>query len=159
MYNQMLEHTLDHTRKRQDAPQQSPSMHQTPFYVFPTLEHNMLLTLPDGQLMTGLRNAVTSHERNAIQIAQTHNLAVKGRGALTIPKEIAHDGYGFVVEPAWKTTVPTYAAFPIAGVTHEHQMELHTYQDLLERLHDQPERHNELAFVRAFGDFVLNHHV
>ncbi|HEV7952253.1 MAG TPA: hypothetical protein VGO98_02660 [Candidatus Saccharimonadales bacterium] len=156
----MFERTLDHTRDRQDAPRQSPSMHQTPFYVFPTLENNKLLTLPDGKLINGLRNAVTSHERNAIQIAQTHKLAVKGLGTLTIPKETKHDGYGFVVEPAWKTTIPAYADFTAESAIgqHDHELELHTYQALLEQLHDQPERRNELAFVRAFGDFVLNRH-
>jgi hypothetical protein len=156
----MFERTLDHTQSRQEAPQQSPSMHQTPFYVFPTLESSKLLTLPDGKLINGLRNAVTSHERNAIQIAQTHDLAVKGRGCLLLPKDEGLNGYGFVVEPAWKTTIPEYADFTTddAMQDHPYNLELHDYRDLLEQLTDKPERRNELAFVRAFGNFVLTHH-
>jgi hypothetical protein len=156
----MFERTLDHKQSRQKAPQQSPSMHQTPFFVFPTLESNKLLTLPDAKLINGLRNAVTSHERNAIQIAQTHNLIVKGRGSLLLPKTESANGYGFVVEPAWKTTVPQYTDFTNGNFTEDHQnsLELHDYHNLVERFSDNPARHYELAFIRAFGEFVLTHH-
>lgn len=155
----MFERTTDHDRIRQDSPRQSPSMHQTPFYVLPTLENSKLLTLPDGKLINGLRNAVTSHERNAIHIARSHNLAVKGRGILTLPDDVKRDGYGFVVEPAWKTTVPEYADFTTNTdpESHEHTLELHNHHALIERLSDKPDRHHELAFIRAFGNFILSH--
>jgi hypothetical protein len=155
----MFERTTDHDRVRQDSPQQSPSMHQTPFYVLPTLESNKLLTLPGGKLINGLRNAVTSHERNAIHIARSHNLAVKGRGILTLPDGPKNVGYGFVVEPAWKTAIPEYADFTTYTEldNHQHSLELHNHHALIEQLSDRPDRNNELAFIRAFGNFILSH--
>ena len=155
----MFEQTTDHTRMRQDSPQQSPSMHQTPFYVLPTLENNKLITLPGGRLISGLRNAVTSHERNAIHIAKAHNLTVKGRGILTLPKDENCNGYGFVVEPAWRTSVPEYADFSGGTVANDHpyDLELHVHQELLERITDNPDLTNEIAFIKAFGNFVLTH--
>jgi hypothetical protein len=155
----MFERTLDHQHDRKEAPQQSPSMHQTPFYVLPTLGHNNLLTLPGGELISGLRNAVTSHERNAIHIARMHDLAVKGRGSLMLPKEEKLDGYGFVVEPAWKTAVPEYADFTKNSQIGQHNkpLELHNYHEILEQLDDTPEHHNRIVLIRAFGDFVLTH--
>lgn len=157
----MFKRTLDHEQTRQQAPQQSPSMHQTPFFVFPTLESNKLLTLPDAKLINGLRNAVASHERNAIQIAQAHRLAVKGRGSLLLPRTGSVDGYGFVVEPVWKTPIPEYADFTDNDITEDHQnpLELHDYRDLIERFSDEPDRRNQLTFLKAFGDFVLTHHM
>lgn len=156
----MFERTLDHQQSRKESPQQSPSMHQTPFYVFPVIEHNKLLTLPGGELIHGLRNAVTSHERNAIQIAHQHDLTVKGRGSLILPNDDKHIGYGYVVEPAWRTTVPEFEDFSVDKHTgaHEKSLELHHYHELLEQFNDNPSQRNELSLIRAFGNFILTHH-
>ena len=156
----MFEQTLTHQQNRSEVPQQPSNIHQTPFYVFPTLENNKLLTLPGGELINGLRNAVTSHERNAIQIARTHDLAVKGRGSLILPKDSDIDGYGFVVEPAWKTTIPEFTDYTTQSTPAytKSALELHDHHDLIERLKADPDRQTELALVRAFGDFVLTHH-
>lgn len=153
----MFEQTTDHLRSRQESPQQNPGTHQTPMYVFPVINHDKLLTLPEGTLINGLRNSVTSYERNAIQIAQKHQLAVKGLGCLVLPENKDVIAYGYVVEPAYKTKVPDYADLTVgdADSNHDLPLELHHPESLLELLEDQPNRDTEAAFVRAFGSYVL----
>jgi hypothetical protein len=132
-------------------------MHQTPFYVLPTLGHDSLLTLPGGELINGLRNAVTSHERNAIQIAQRHQLAVKGLGCLVLPENSDTKAYGYIVEPAYRTKIPEYADLTSGHIEPDHNfpLELHDSESLLEHLKDQPNRSAETTFLRAFGSYIL----
>lgn len=137
--------------------------HQMPFLVLPTLESDNILTLPNGKLIRGLRNAVTSNERNAIAIAGRHGIGAKARGSIILPSDQDIRAYGFVVEPAWRTVVPEYADFTQSppNIPHNHSLELHSPKALLEQLEIQaeqePDRQIDLAVVRAFGTFVLNH--
>ena len=137
--------------------------HQMPFLVLPTLENDNILTLPNGKLIRGLRNAVTSNERNAIAIAGRHGIGAKARGIIILPSDEDIRAYGFVVEPAWRTVIPEHADFTKSpqDAPHNYSLELHNPNALLEQLEQQveqePDRQIDLAIVRAFGTFVLNH--
>ncbi|MFZ2836304.1 hypothetical protein D3C85_1356040 [compost metagenome] len=138
--------------------------HQMPFFVLPTLENNNIFTLPGGNLIRGMRNAVTSHEQNAIAIAGRHGLGVKARGGLSLPIKPDVRAYGFVVEPAWRTAIPEYADFTHSSAQdplHHYALELHEHEALLDQLEEEakqePVRQLDVAFVRAFGGFILNH--
>lgn len=162
------------------TPERSSNTHQTPFYVLPTIEGDRLLTLPGGNLIRGMRNAVTSSERNAIAIAGQHGLTAKARGSLVSAQ--GTNAYGYAVEPAWRTHIPEYADLTQTEQPVEHMfpLELHDRELLLARIdvevedilraklnqphnHDNLEqlrqsRHTDGVFIRALGSFLLTRH-
>jgi hypothetical protein len=164
----MFERTSDHQRGRMDAPQQSPSMHQTPFYVFPRFDKTKIVTLPDAQLIEGRRNAVTSDADNAIKIAQMNTLTVtelplnketnEKEGRLSLPMNNPGIGYGYVVDVAENKINASVADFTVADTQSAEtnvSFELHDPASLLERYENDPDRQKAVAIVRILGAFML----
>lgn len=153
----MFERTLDHQRDRKQAPQQFPSTHQTPVYIFPKMNGGMLITLPEAKLIQGVRNGVTSNKQNAIKITK-NIIPVEWLGELDLSKDSSVTDYGYVVEPVSEMRDKINTAYNLSDnliADNDLPIELHHYRDLLEHVRNIPERQNEAALLRAFGGFIL----
>lgn len=182
-----MEQTTDHLRDRQPAPQSSPSMHQTPLYVLMTPDQNSgdLFTLPGGALLHGKRGSTSSIEKNAFHIIQ--NTRIGGKALDFNPTAVAwigdnesrEHGMAYLVERASESQIVKekkqheFTDFrhldpdqPLPA--HNSALELHDHQTLLERLEllnklqanetkHAPSRDAELAFIRAYGKYILQH--
>lgn len=181
-----MEQTTDHLRDRQQAPQSSPSMHQTPLYVLMTPDQHSgnLLTLPGAELLHGKRGS-TSIERNAFHIV--HSTQIGSKALDFTPTAVAwigddesrKHGMAYLVERASESEKvkekKNYAFIDLTHLEadqplpdHELPLELHDHQTLLRRLEricalrdedneQAPSRDAELAFVRAYGRYILQH--
>ena len=150
------------------APQESPSTHQTPFFVFPRFEQTKIVTLRNAQLIEGRRSAVVSGINNAIKIAEEKKLTVQEmppnketnerEGRLDIPREHLNIGYGYVVDVAndSKSDTPTDAAVVSSTqLDQSESFEVHAPEALVALYEKDPTRQKDVAIVRILGAFML----
>lgn len=135
--------------------------HQTPLYVVAFKESlskdPSVITLPGGHLMTGLRNATRSIERDANDIARRNEVLSTAYARLQLPEEGAFFSLGYSVRRAGRTPLPDIADFVNNPVVDEHglPLELHAYSNLVERLDGLSGYELDVAYLRAFGAYVL----
>ena len=177
--------TDDHLRAPLLAPQDTPSMHQTPLYIFMTPEKRSgnLLTLPGGNLLRGVRS-MTAPEKDAAHIIRRSGIDFTPKAAGFIhDAESREHGYAFLVEPAWHSKLPKpedytgskrFDLIPASPQPNpEAPLELHHWTSLLARMQHINYRRSQLnkfreeesklplykaeeALLRSFGRHLLN---
>lgn len=177
--------TDDHLRDRQPAPQSTPSMHQTPLYIFMTPEKHSgnLLTLPGGNLLHGVRS-MTAPITDASHIIRRSGITFTPKAAGFVHDSESRDhGYAFLVEPAWHSKLPKpvdytgskrFELIPATPQPHpDAPVELHHWTSLLARMQHLNYRRSQLnkfrddesklplheaeeALLRSFGRHLLN---
>ena len=143
------------------APREPSAVHQTPLYVVAFtgehMKHPDIITLPGARLLRGRRNSVQSIERNAKEIAASHQLFTSADRSLALPKDEAEGSLGYSVSRAHRSTMPPMADFRHTNITADHDLpvELHDYDQLIDFLESQPDRTLEARYLRAFGAYAL----
>lgn len=117
-----------------------------------------IITQPGGQLLTGTRNVVRSIERDANEVARKHQITTTAHAWLHLPDGPIPYTQGYSVQRANHSPLPDMADFTTHSTPTDHDLplELHSYSQLLERLDEHPGSETEAAYLRAFGDFILN---
>jgi hypothetical protein len=117
-----------------------------------------IITQPGGRLFTGTRTVVRSIERDATEIAKKHQITATAHAWLHLADGQIPHTQGYSVERATHSPLPDMADFTTHATptAHDLPLELHSYSRLLNHLSGDAELQTEAAYLRAFGDFVLN---
>lgn len=140
-------------------------LHEIPLYVVafkePLTANPAIITQPGRRLMLGKRIVARSIERDANEIARSHQIISSAHTRLALPFN-KEDPYtqGYSVRPADRTPLPNIADFTRQGYAEDHSLplEVHAYSDLVEQLADMPGRELELAYLRKFGEQALSNY-
>jgi hypothetical protein len=117
-----------------------------------------IITLQGARLMQGERSVPRPIERDANDIARTNDIITKAFARLSLAdSEIAPHSMGFSVRSLTAIDQLEIADFTNGKypINHEYDLELHEYDDLLEKLEGDEERHTDLAYLRSFGDYAF----
>lgn len=166
-----FEHTINMQTQTPEESIESANSPQTKLFVVAFkdffVNEPAIITRPGGRLLTGTRTIVDpnikydrcpSIERDATEIAREHQITATAHAQLHLADGPIPYTQGYSVQRANHSALPNIADFTNHSTPTEHDLplELHTYSRLLVQLDGHAEFRTEAAYLRAFGDFVLN---
>lgn len=117
-----------------------------------------IITLQGARLMQGYRCVPRPIERDANDIARTNDVVTKAFARLSLANsDISPLSMGFSVRSLTAVEQLEIADFRNGKypINHDYDLEIHDYNDLLEKLKDDEERRTDVAYLHSFGEYAF----